>query len=212
MEMHPRKKIILNEAARLFRVKSYEAATLRELAGRSGIKGGSVYYHFTSKQEILFSIMDFTMSELMFLLKDVIKNERDVITKLRKAIETHIVYHINNLDMTYVTDSEIRSLGEENLRCVIRKRQKYENLFSDVMDEGVREGVFHIRNTKIVAFAILQMCTGVSYWYKVGGPLNVQDIVNIYFDFVYAGVLGLSGDRGGDFLNKTTSAGKEIPR
>jgi len=212
MEMHPRKKIILTEAARLFRDKSYEASTLRELAGRSGIKGGSVYYHFSSKQEILFSIMDFTMSELMFLVKDALKNERSVIAKLRKLIETHIVYHINNLDMTYVTDSEIRSLGEENRRCVIRKREKYEKLFSDVLDEGAGEGAFRIRDTKIAAFAILQMCTGVSYWYKIGGPLNVQDIVDIYFEFAYAGVLGLSEERGADFLNRPAPAGKGIPR
>jgi len=196
MEMHPRKKIILTEAARLFRAKSYEAATLRELAGRSGIKGGSVYYHFSSKQEILFNIMSFTMSELMFLLKEAIKNEKDVITKLRKVIETHIVYHINNLEMTYVTDSEIRSLVKENLHFVIRMRKKYEKLFANILDEGVREGVFHIRDTKITAFAILQMCTGVSYWYKAGGALKVDDVVAIYFKFAYAGVLGLIDDRG----------------
>ena len=194
MDMHPRKKIILTEAARLFRAKSYEAATLREMAGRSGIRGASVYYHFSSKQEILFNIMDFTMSELTFLLKESLRNQGDAIAKLRKAIETHIVYHINNLEMTYVTDSEIRSLTEENHAFILRKRRKYEKLFSDILDEGKEEGRFHIRDSNIVAFAILQMCTGVSYWYKADGPMKVQDIVDIYFEFACAGVLGLGAD------------------
>ena len=192
--MHPRKKIILTEAARLFRAKSYEAATLREMAGRSGIRGASVYYHFSSKQEILFNIMDFTMSELTFLLKESLRNQGDAIAKLRKAIETHIVYHINNLEMTYVTDSEIRSLTEENHAFILRKRRKYEKMFSDILDEGRTEGRFHIRDSQIVAFAILQMCTGVSYWYKADGPMKVQDIVDIYFEFACAGVLGLAAD------------------
>jgi AcrR family transcriptional regulator len=195
MDMHPRKKIILTEAARLFRAKSYEAATLREMAGRSGIRGASVYYHFSSKQEILFNIMDFTMSELTFLLKESLRDQGDAVSKLRKAIETHIVYHINNLEMTYVTDSEIRSLTEENHDFILRKRRKYEKLFSDILDEGIGEGRFHIRNSKLVAFAILQMCTGVSYWYKADGPLKVQDIVDIYFEFACAGALGLVTDR-----------------
>lgn len=194
MDMHPRKKIILTEAARLFRAKSYEAATLREMAGRSGIRGASVYYHFSSKQEILFNIMDFTMSELTFLLKESLRDQGDAVSKLRKAIETHIVYHINNLEMTYVTDSEIRSLTEENHNFILRKRRKYEKLFSDILDEGIREGRFHIRDSKIAAFAILQMCTGVSYWYQADGPLKVQDIVDIYFEFACAGVLGLAAD------------------
>lgn len=193
--MHPRKRIILKEAASLFRIKSFEATTLRELAEHSGIKGGSIYYHFSSKQEILLNMMDFSMSELIFTVKEAVKNKKNSIEKLREAIKTHIEYHINNLDMTVVADSEIRSLTEENHRFIIQKRKKYEKIFSEIIEEGLREGVFHIKETKITTFAILQMCTGVSYWYKEQGSLNVQDIVDVYFDFIYAGVLGLCGIR-----------------
>ena len=43
---------ILLEAARLFRHHGYAATTLREVADASGIKAGSIYYHFGSKDEI----------------------------------------------------------------------------------------------------------------------------------------------------------------
>ena len=197
MDIHPRKKIILAEAARLFRTKSYAAATLRELAKQSGIKGGSIYYHFSSKQEILYNVMDYTLTELTFRLREVEKNEMDVVKKLQKAIETHIVYHISNLNMTYVTDSEIRSLTNENYKDIIKKRKRYENLFIKILDEGIKTGQFDIKDSKRTTYAILQMCTGVSYWYKEGGPLRVEDVVEIYSKFAYGGLLGFGGNRTG---------------
>ena len=49
---------ILLEAARLFRHRGYLGTTLREVADAAGIKAGSIYYHFDSKEQILGEVMD----------------------------------------------------------------------------------------------------------------------------------------------------------
>lgn len=49
---------ILAQAARLFREHGYAATTLRQIADAAGIKAGSIYYHFDSKQEILGVMLD----------------------------------------------------------------------------------------------------------------------------------------------------------
>lgn len=49
---------ILLEAARLFRHHGYAATTLREVADASGVKAGSIYYHFESKEQILGEVLD----------------------------------------------------------------------------------------------------------------------------------------------------------
>ncbi|MCK9230810.1 MAG: TetR/AcrR family transcriptional regulator [Syntrophales bacterium] len=188
--MHPRKKILLQEAARLFREKSFEVATLRELAKCAGIKGGSVYYHFSSKQEILFCIMHYTLTELTSQLEEALKTESDPEKKLHKAIEIHVNYHIKNKDMTYVTDSEIRSLTAEQHYNIIEKRKKYENLFSGIVDKITQANDQKGLNSKLSTFAILQMCTGVSYWYNDNGPLGVEDIVKAYFNLSCRGLQG----------------------
>jgi len=60
-----RKEIIFREAARLFKEKGYNSSTLRGLANKAGIKGGSIYHHYSSKQEILYLIMEYTMTNLI---------------------------------------------------------------------------------------------------------------------------------------------------
>jgi len=49
---------ILLEAARLLRHQGYAATTLREIADAAGVKAGSIYYHFESKEEILGEVLD----------------------------------------------------------------------------------------------------------------------------------------------------------
>ena len=49
---------ILNEAAKLFRQHGYAVTTLRQIADATGIMAGSIYYHFSSKEEILVEVLD----------------------------------------------------------------------------------------------------------------------------------------------------------
>lgn len=49
---------ILSCAARLFRTQGYAAVTLREIAKSIGMTTGSLYYHFSSKEEIVREILD----------------------------------------------------------------------------------------------------------------------------------------------------------
>ncbi len=49
---------VLLEAARLFRHHGYAATTLRQVADAAGIKAGSIYYHFESKEQILGEVLD----------------------------------------------------------------------------------------------------------------------------------------------------------
>lgn len=49
---------ILDVAAALFLERGYEATSLRQLADEVGMKAGSLYYHFASKEELLTAILE----------------------------------------------------------------------------------------------------------------------------------------------------------
>ncbi len=46
------REIILQEALRLFSDKGYSAVSMRDIAESVGIRASSIYYHFSSKQEL----------------------------------------------------------------------------------------------------------------------------------------------------------------
>jgi AcrR family transcriptional regulator len=49
---------VLDIAARLFREQGYGSVSLRKIAEAAGIKAGSIYYHFGSKDEIVAAVLD----------------------------------------------------------------------------------------------------------------------------------------------------------
>jgi TetR/AcrR family transcriptional regulator, cholesterol catabolism regulator len=51
------RKTVLDAAARLFASKGYAGTNLTEIAAAAGIKTGSLYYHFASKEELVYEVL-----------------------------------------------------------------------------------------------------------------------------------------------------------
>ncbi len=185
-----RKTIIFREAARLFKERGYNGTTLRELAKRAGVKGASIYYHFSSKQDILYMIMEYTMSNLTNKVKIAIENEITPLEKLRTAIRFHIEYHTVDMDETYVADAELRNLEPENFKKIVKMRNDYETIFRSLMTEGIEAGLMEIDNISLASKALLQMCTGVSYWFNPDGTQTISEVADSYVNLFCWGVSG----------------------
>src|SRR2546426_11208750 len=56
---------ILRAAMALFRERGYHGSSMRTLARGLRMEAASLYYHFASKQEILFAILDRTLDDLL---------------------------------------------------------------------------------------------------------------------------------------------------
>lgn len=184
-----RKQIILKEAARLFREKGYIASNLRELAKRAGIQGGSIYHHFSSKQDILFQLMDNTMTDMVTSLSAVLAGTDDPEEKLRRLLRFHISYTICGPDETYITEDELRNLNADNYLQIIAKRDAYQKLFEEVFLAGYQQQGWMVVDPKLMARAAIQMGTGVASWYKPEGPMSIDQISTYYAELLCKGLL-----------------------
>jgi len=189
-----RKQIILKEAARLFREKGYIASNLRELAKRAGIQGGSLYHHFGSKQDILFQLMDNTMTDMVTRLSNLLAETTDPEEKLRRLLRFHISYTVCGPDETYITDDELRNLNADNYLQIIAKRDAYQKLFEEVFQDGCQQKGWMVVDYKLVARAAIQMGTGVASWYRPGGPMSINQISEHYVELLCRGVLPRKAD------------------
>lgn len=183
-----RREIILAEAAHLFREKSYPGANLRELARRAGIQGGSIYHHFASKQEILFELMDNTMSDMIERLTEQLADIECPLEKLRRTVHFHIEYHVTGPDQTYITDEELRNLEPENYLKVVAKRDCYQKIIEDILKAGKAEQDWQLDEPKLYTRALIKMCAGVSTWFKAGGALSTRQIADSYANLLCNGL------------------------
>ena len=65
-----RREIIIKAAGRLFRQKGYEGTSVRDIAEAVGLQSGSLFFHFTSKEEILVSLLEGGLRRAVAILDD----------------------------------------------------------------------------------------------------------------------------------------------
>lgn len=189
------KEIIKSVAIDLFFQKGYFATSISDIARGSGIQKASIYYHYASKEELLFSIQKTTMEELTACLKaSIAEGGNNTESQMRMAVHSHVRFHLERQKENFIANSEMRGLTPEHLRVIVQKRDEYEHIFQDIIQKGTWDGIFSDGDVKILSYAILTLCTAGAAWYKSDGRLRVDEIATIYENFIISGLKqGISG-------------------
>jgi AcrR family transcriptional regulator len=172
----------------LFFTKGYFATSISDIARGSGIQKASIYYHYPSKEALLFGILSTTMDDLTNYLKKNITGVEGVEKRMRAAVRGHVRFHLERQKENFIANSELRGLTAEHYQAIVEKRDRYESIFQDLIREGGNEGVFAACDHKILSYAILTLCTAGASWFKPSGRLTVDEIALIYENFIISGL------------------------
>jgi AcrR family transcriptional regulator len=171
-------------AAELIAKHGYEGINLRQLAKDVGVQVGSLYNYISSKQELLFNILNATMNDLLDAVKADVGAEAPPIERLRAFVKLHIQYHTNKLPAVVIATSELRSLEPENYKKIVRLRAEYDTYLQQILKDGCANGSFTIENVRLCEYAIIGMLTGVCVWYNPRGTLPINKLTSYYQEFV----------------------------
>ena len=183
-----RKEQIINEASLLFKEKGYASTSMRDIAARLNIEAASLYHHIKSKEEIL-EIICFGMAEMFMLaineVNDIYFNGEE---KLRLAIKNHVQIITQNQNKSAVFLHEWRSLPEPALTDFIEQRNHYENGFTLIIENGIKEDVFDAVDKKFAVLSILSSLNWINEWYQSDGKMNADEIAIKIGDFILGGL------------------------
>ncbi len=182
------KETITAVAIDLFHRKGYFATSISEIAGQCGIQKASIYYHYPSKENILFHIQQVTMEELTACLHDNLAGCSDIEDRMGAAVRSHVRFHLNRQKETFIANSELRGLTPEHYREIVHRRDAYEQVFQQIIREGIEAGVFTAADVKVLSYAILTLCNAGAIWFKPRGRMSVDAIAEIYESFVLRGL------------------------
>lgn len=168
---------ILQAAAHLFRFKGYEATTLRGIAAQCGLKAGSIYYHFSSKDEILAEVLDFGIQELRRSVGEAVEQGEDQspLGRIRAAIRTHLVRSLEYGDFTATNIRVFSQAPKEIQEQALIERRRYEDFWKDLFRVAQESG--DILPDVDLSIARLFLFGGMSWaleWYRVGGASATQ--------------------------------------
>jgi AcrR family transcriptional regulator len=180
-------------AIQLLSEHGYQAMNLRMLAKKVGLQASSLYNYIESKQELLFLLCEETTKDLAAEFDLILKEVEDPANRLRKFIAFHLGYHIVNRKQASVLQTEMRSLTAKNNEAIMKLQRLYTGKVRSIIDRGVEVGEFQVKDSEIATFALLQMLTAVTRWYRPQGRLTLDQLVEIYTD-LSLGMLRADGD------------------
>lgn len=185
-----RRDELLELAATMFAERGLRATTVRDIADAAGILSGSLYHHFSSKEEIVDEVLRGFLDWLFDRYQQIIDTEPNPLARLKglfmasfDAIEHH------HAEVVIYQDEAKRLSGQPRFDYVEELNRRQRKMWVEVLTEGIDQGYFRPDVDVDVVYRFIRDTTWVSVrWYQPGGPLTAQQVGQQYLSIVLGGI------------------------
>ena len=164
--MNRTKRKIFNTAIKLFAEKGYDNSSVEDITAIAGVAKGSLYYHFSKKEDIF----DMLLSEGMKLLRNSVEIKTKRCKTAMEKIEAVILIEIKVMTkyeyFLNIVLSQIWGEEEKNKKC---KRAVFEfiKIIEKIVQEGITNGEFYESDVEATASGIFGItCSSLLYRLK----------------------------------------------
>jgi AcrR family transcriptional regulator len=176
-----RRQAIEDVASDLFREHGYAATSIRDIARALSVQGASLYAHVTSKEDLLWAIVDraatrFERAADMAEAEAAARHPGDPAEALAALVRAHVRVLTDDVAEAGVFVHEWRALGPERRSNVLERRDAYQARFRRCVEDGIAIGAFAMTDPSIAASTILSAINGVATWYDPDGRLPASRI------------------------------------
>ncbi len=167
---------ILQAAAELFMAFGYAATSIDAVAERLGATKGRIYHHYRSKSDLYFDVQVAAMTRVTEAIEPIARRPAGAIERLSAMALRHAQILLTELPMQKVAVQGLErqllgnALGQspaaKRLRAVVKLRDDYERLFAEVIDDGIREGVFIDLPPRLATKPFFGVLNWATVWYS----------------------------------------------
>jgi AcrR family transcriptional regulator len=178
-----RRRAIEDVASDLFRTHGYAGTSVRDIARALQVQGASLYAHVTSKEDVLWAIVDRAASRFE-VAADAAETHAeahrpgDAVEALSALIRAHVAVLTADVGEASVFVHEWRSLGPERRAAVLDRRDAYEARFRSRIEAGIASGAFGLTDPAIASTVLLTALNGVATWYEPDGRLSADRVAD----------------------------------
>jgi len=178
-------------AARIFYAKSYDGASMQDIAEAVGLTKAGIYHHVGSKDR-LFEIQNYGMDILDETVLAPIKSIANPREKLRQTIIGHIdlIVRARDQEITVILHENRSLSGPLRKKLNARKRGYIDYLIGLIKRVQEESGRPPLVSPRLAAFALLGMINWLYQWYRTDGPIKQDELARVYTDFFFRGLLG----------------------
>ena len=156
------KDAILDSTDRLLARFGYRKMTVEDIAAEAGIGKGSIYLHFSSKEEVVLSHIDRIVDRLQERLREIARSDVTAAERLRLMLLTRVLFRFDSIQHYTQSLNDLLSVLRSSL--LSRRAQYFESeaqIFAEVLTAGREAGEFSFDDELATAHALLQATNGL---------------------------------------------------
>jgi len=178
-----RRAEIVRLAARLFREQGFDGTTVRAIASAVGMRSGSPFYHFASKEEILFAVMEEGLRQGLARTEAVLAQHTGARERFVALMHAHFATILEDgSDFVPVMLYEWRRLPPVYRKRLIAVKDRYDALWQRVIEELAAAGLLR-GDVKLARLLILGAVNFAATWFKRGGELSIDELAQASAEF-----------------------------
>ena len=193
---------LLENAARIFAQNGYEGTTVQQVIDSLGVSKGAFYHYFSSKEDLLDAVAESMTQEGLAAFCPILEDRTiPALERLIRYLNQSRQWRMNRMGLI---GAMLRMLHRDE-NAIIRQKinsravEALRPLFTQLVADGVAEGVFHTPDPSEAAVLLLQLGnvyveTTVPLMLdaatEVGGVERIERRINFYLD-AYERLLGI---------------------
>ncbi len=180
---------IIRVATQCFSERGYQATTIEEIAARVEISRVTFYTYFKSKEELLQTIFDRSLSAYQQGLEAILAADLPRREKLRRVVAHQVASLTADQPAIRVFFSEEKTLPPQIAQRVQEVHRKIDRLLEQEIARGIDHGEIIDVDPRLLMYAFAGMCNWLYRWYRPGGAFPPEMIVETFSQILESGCL-----------------------
>ena len=188
-----RRQAIVDAAARAFQERGYEATSIGIIAEKLNTDRASIYYYFSSKQELFREIVREVAQKSVEAAEAIAAKEASAGSKLLEAFQSVLETYSSSYPYMHVFLQEnFPVVGQSGDHWDAEARdwgQRYYRAIRKIIQQGVDSGDFHpTLPVGVTTMGVLGTVNWAHRWYKPGGNLTPHAIGDGFAQMILNGL------------------------
>lgn len=184
----------IQAAARVFAEKGYHGASTTDIAQAMGIKQGSLYYYFKSKEDALVEVCLYGFSDYVQRMEEIASSAQPFEARLLATITSHLSSYREKNEALKVHNNERLYLPELKRIKLKQLGSHYRSLLEGMFREAVDEGQLQASlDCHFAAHTVIGLCNAWGELIVRDPELDVFQTIQKCTDLILTGVMARNG-------------------
>lgn len=180
----------IRSAAAVFSEKGYHGSSTGDIAERMGIKQGSLYYYFKSKEDALSEVCLYGVQDYVERMNSIAASDKPFEAKLLATVTSHITKYREKNEALKVYNAERLYLPESKRTKLKELGTGYRRQLEEIFEQGKRSGeVRRSIDCRFAAHAVIGVCNAWGEFIARNADIDLYKIIENCVDLLSNGFI-----------------------